>query len=78
MNDDNGGKFTLGEHEGRLKSLERDMSEVKDDVKKILEAVSSVRGGWKTVTIFGAMAVGLVEGYHELSEWLHHILGVAK
>ena len=65
MIDENGDtQREIGRQGGRLDSLERDMSELKTDVKAIRETLSQAKGGWKTLLMVGgaAGAVGAVIG----------------
>ncbi len=52
---------TLSKHEARLDSLDANVGEIKDDVKKILEKISESRGSWKMITVLGGALVGVVE-----------------
>ena len=54
----------IGEHGARLVALEDDMSELKTDVKLILQELHTAKGGWKTLMLVGgaAGAVGALIG----------------
>jgi len=39
----------LGELSARLKTLEREMSEMRDDIKWMRDQVQQSKGGWKTI-----------------------------
>lgn len=47
---------TLGEHGARLDALERDIGEIKRDVKDLLAQVSEARGGWKFMLALSGFA----------------------
>lgn len=61
---------TIGEHGGRLVALERNLTEIRDDVRSIetkLDAVAATlnqaQGGWRTLMLIGgasATAGGLI------------------
>lgn len=44
----------LGKHDGLISALQKDMAEVKGDVKAILESVNQTKGGWYVITIVAA------------------------
>ena len=46
----------IGEHGARLVALENDMSELKGDVKLILQELDTAKGGWKTLMLVGGAA----------------------
>ncbi len=46
----------LGKHDGLIMVLQKDMAEVKQDVKVILEAVNRTKGGWQVLTLVAAVA----------------------
>lgn len=46
----------IGEHDARLNALEKQMDEIRDDVKSILSVLSEARGGWKTLMLVGGIA----------------------
>lgn len=54
----------IGEHGARLVALEDDMTELKSDVKLILQELHTAKGGWKTLMLVGGMAgaVGAIVG----------------
>jgi hypothetical protein len=60
----------LGRHESRLDSLEANVQEIGEDVKKILAKLNEQKGSWKTITIFGAMLVSVVEIIELAKDWL--------
>jgi len=47
---------TLGEHGARLDALERDIGEIKGDVKSLLQQVSEARGGWRGMMALAGFA----------------------
>lgn len=46
----------IGAHDERLRTLEREMGEMRRDVKKILSEIHQAHGGWKTIMIGSAVA----------------------
>lgn len=54
----------LGEHDERLKTLEREMSELRSDIKLVLAELHAAKGGWKTLMLISgaAGAVGAILG----------------
>lgn len=46
----------LGSHDERLRTLEREVGEIRSDVKLILARVNSAEGGWKTLVAVAAAA----------------------
>jgi len=43
----------LGEHDARLTAVERDVRDIKTDVKAIRSLVEQARGGWKIMMLVG-------------------------
>lgn len=54
----------LGEHDERLKTLEREMTELRSDIKLVLRELHEAKGGWKTLMLISgaAGAVGAILG----------------
>lgn len=54
----------LGEHDERLKTLEREMTELRADIKLVLRELHEAKGGWKTLMLISgaAGAVGALLG----------------
>lgn len=54
----------LGEHDERLKTLEREMTELRADIKLVLRELHEAKGGWKTLMLISgaAGAMGAVLG----------------
>lgn len=54
----------IGVHDERLKTLEREMGEIRADVKEVLKQLNEARGGWKTLMLVAgaAGAMGAVVG----------------
>lgn len=46
----------IGEHGARLLTLEKDMTELKGDVKQILAEMHKAKGGYKTLMLVSGMA----------------------
>lgn len=61
----------LGQHEARLDSMERTLSEISTDVKRLLAYMDRTRGTWKTLVVIGGITTGVVEGVHQLVNWMH-------
>lgn len=64
-------QFSLGQHEARLDSIEKNMGEMREDVKQILDYISRARGSWKTLVAIGTAATALSEGVHFFIDWMH-------
>lgn len=65
----------LGEHEARLDGLEKSVEEVRDDVKKVLAHLERAKGSWKTLVAIGGITTAVIEGIHQLVEFLHSFGG---
>lgn len=61
---------TLGEHGARLDALERDISEIKGDVKTLLSQVAEARGGWKGMMALAGFAASIGSGLTWLAQHL--------
>jgi len=46
----------MGDHNARLKTLERDVSDIKSGVNAMLTKMSEVKGSWKTLLILASIA----------------------
>lgn len=46
----------LGEHDERLKTLEREMGEIRADLKLVLMELHQAKGGWKTLMLISGAA----------------------
>lgn len=46
----------IGRHGAEINALQKDMTEVKQDVKTILEFINQGRGGWKTIMLVAGAA----------------------
>ena len=46
----------IGRLEGRMSSVERDLSIMKTDLRCILKTLNEARGGWKTLLLAAGMA----------------------
>lgn len=46
----------LGEHGAEIANLQRDMSEIKADLKAIRDTLSEAKGGWKTLMLVAGVA----------------------
>lgn len=47
---------SLGRHEAEIESLQKDLLDLKVDVKIILATLSEARGGWKTLLLVAGVA----------------------
>ena len=45
----------IGRIEGKVNSLESDLTEVKADVKAILAVINQTKGGWKIMMLVGGV-----------------------
>ena len=59
----------LGRHDARLDAMEKDLQEMKDQMarmvdqmSKINETLSTAKGGWKTLMLFGGAAAAALQG----------------
>jgi len=46
----------IGRLEGRMNSVERDLSTMKTDLRCILKTLNEARGGWKTLLLAAGVA----------------------
>ena len=49
----------IGHHDARLHTLEREMGEIRTDVKAILEKLNQAQGGYKTLFLLAGAAGAL-------------------
>lgn len=49
----------IGRHDAQIESLQTDMSEVKADVKTILQFMNQAQGSWKTLVAIGGLAAAV-------------------
>lgn len=61
----------LGNLEGRFDALEKQVSEMGEDVKKILERTNVAKGGLKMLLAVGGFAAAVTEGVHWLIAFVH-------
>jgi hypothetical protein len=47
---------TIGQHGARLDALERDIEEIKADVKQVLQQMAEAKGGWRLLMLVGGMS----------------------
>ena len=52
----NGNDKDIGRLEGRMSSVERDLSGMKTDLRCILKTLNEARGGWKTLLLAAGVA----------------------
>lgn len=52
----------LGRVEGRLQKVESDMDDVKRMVKDMHDAITTAKGGWKTLLAVGGLSAALASG----------------
>lgn len=45
----------LGKHDGLITVLQKDVTEIRQDVKTILAAINETKGGWKVITLVAAV-----------------------
>lgn len=60
----------LGRHDAEIESLQRDMEELKRDVKSILSVLSEAKGGWKTMMLVAGAAGAMGALWHQLAVWV--------
>ena len=46
----------IGVHDERLRTLEREMGEIRADVKEVLQQLHEAKGGWKTALLLAGVA----------------------
>jgi len=49
----------LGHLGGRMDAVEKDLDEIKTDVRQIRDAVLSVKGGWKTIVLIASVSAAV-------------------
>ena len=49
----------LGHLCGRMDAVEEDLSEIKNDVREIRDAVLKVKGGWKTIVLLASVSAAV-------------------
>ena len=49
----------LGRLEGRMDSVEKDLVEIKNDVRQIRDAALSVKGGWRTIVLLASVSAAV-------------------
>lgn len=47
---------TIGQHGARLDALERDIEEIKADVKSVLAQMAEAKGGWRMFMMVGGIS----------------------
>lgn len=65
----------LGEHEARIDNLESSVKEVRDDVKRVLAHLERAKGSWKVIVAIGGLTTAVIEGIHQLVDFLHSFGG---
>jgi hypothetical protein len=56
MSSDPATERELGIHDERLRTLEREMADIRDDVKSILKELHEAKGGWRTALLMAGAA----------------------
>lgn len=49
----------VGRHSAHIESMQKDMAELKSDVKAILAIANQAKGGWKTMLLMASVAGGV-------------------
>lgn len=65
----------LGEHEARLDNLDKSVEEIRGDVKRVLAHLERAKGSWKVIVAIGGLTTAVIEGIHQLVDFLHTIGG---
>lgn len=60
----------LGSHSARLQSVEDDLKTIKTDIREIRDVVVQGRGGWRALTIVGAVAATISAAVTKLLPFL--------
>lgn len=68
----------LGNHDARLMNIEATQAEMKqtleantDKLDRILEVTERAKGSWKTLVAIGSSLAVIIEGVHQISDWMH-------
>jgi len=60
----------LGSHSARLQNVEEDLTAIKKDIREIRDVVVQGRGGWRALTIVGALAATISAAVTKLLPFL--------
>lgn len=63
----------IGEHDADIRSLKADVSELRVDMRKVLDILSEARGGWKVMVAVGGLAGTLASA---VTAWILKMLGM--
>jgi len=62
----NGVDRDLGAFEARLDAYEAQLTEVRTDVKKLLDYAARTKGGWFAIATAGTLGAGMFAGFMKL------------
>lgn len=63
----------LGDHEARLKNIEFRLESVDGKLDRVLAVTERAKGSWKTLATIGGSLAVVIEGLHQVSDWMHHV-----
>lgn len=61
---------SIGRLEGEVAALQRDMNELRKDVKSLLDQVASAKGGWKVLVTAASAGGALGATLMKVGTWL--------
>lgn len=63
----------LGAHSARLDVIEKELSEMRTDLRVIRDTLTEARGGWKTLMVVGGMS-GTIGAF--AAKWVLPLIGI--
>lgn len=63
----------LGAHSARLDEIEKELSEMRADLRVIRDTLTEARGGWKTLMVVGGMS-GTIGAF--AAKWVLPLIGI--
>lgn len=63
----------IGRHEAEIEQLQRDMTEIKADVKAIIATMEQAKGGWRAIALVAGMA-GLLGAL--TTKFIYYLIGL--
>lgn len=63
----------IGEHDADIRSLKSDVSDLRKDMRQVLNILSEARGGWKVMVAVGGLTGTIASA---LTAWLLKLLGM--
>ncbi len=62
--------YERGQVNEKLRKLEQEVAEMREDVREIRDVVVSVKGGWKTLAIIAAASSAIGAMFTKIIPWL--------